>query len=79
MISPIPHLGPEPRSRMSPAILKRLAAIAFNVDAARWPDPTPSAVRLAYRLDVNEFRGERSVQLQVEHVEACGREPAEVA
>jgi len=56
-----------------------LAAIAFNVDAARWPDPTPSAVRLAYRLDVNEFRGERSVQLQVEHVEACGREPAEVA
>jgi single-stranded-DNA-specific exonuclease len=29
-------------------------------------------VRLVYRLDVNEWRGNRSVQLLVEHLEAAG-------
>ena len=44
--------------------------IAFNIDTARWPDPSIATVRLAYRLDVNEWRGRRSVQLLVEHLEA---------
>ncbi|CAK9884316.1 MAG: Single-stranded-DNA-specific exonuclease RecJ [Candidatus Erwinia impunctatus] len=45
-----------------------LDAIAFNVDTARWPDPSIRKATLAYRLDVNEFRGNRSLQLIVEHI-----------
>jgi single-stranded-DNA-specific exonuclease len=44
-------------------------AIAFNIDPQRWPDETVSQVDIAYRLDVNEFRGQRTVQLVVEHLE----------
>lgn len=47
-------------------------AIAFNVDLGRWPDDSVEQVELAYRLDVNEFRGNRSVQLVVEHLVASG-------
>ncbi len=45
-----------------------LDAIAFNVDLEVWPDPSIEQVEMAYRLDVNEFRGQRSVQLVVEHM-----------
>jgi single-stranded-DNA-specific exonuclease len=45
-----------------------LDAIAFNIDLDRWPDEQVGEVELAYRLDVNEFRGQRSVQLMVEHI-----------
>ncbi|GGI92054.1 single-stranded-DNA-specific exonuclease RecJ [Shewanella gelidii] len=44
-------------------------AIAFNVDLKTWPDATIRHVRLAYRLDVNEFRGNESLQLMVEQIE----------
>lgn len=44
-------------------------AIAFNVDLQQWPDPSVKRVRLAYRLDVNEFRGRETVQLLVEYLE----------
>lgn len=47
-----------------------LDAIAFGVDLRRWPDATVKRVRLVYRLDINEWRGNRSVQLLVEHLEA---------
>ena len=47
-------------------------AIAFGVDLKRWPDASVKRVRLVYRLDVNEWRGNRSVQLLVEHLEAAG-------
>jgi single-stranded-DNA-specific exonuclease len=47
-----------------------LDAIAFNVDLERWPDDGAQWVRAAYRLDVNEFRGRRSLQLVVEQLEA---------
>lgn len=43
-------------------------AIAFNVDRERWPNQA-TRVRLAYRLDINEFRGSRSLQLMVEYLE----------
>jgi single-stranded-DNA-specific exonuclease len=46
-----------------------LDAIAFNVDTGAWPDPSVERVRLAYRLDINEFRGNRALQLVVEQVE----------
>ncbi|MGL4985430.1 MAG: single-stranded-DNA-specific exonuclease RecJ, partial [Plesiomonas sp.] len=47
-----------------------LDAIAFNVDTTLWPDPSVRQARLAYRLDINEFRGSRNLQLLVEHIEA---------
>lgn len=42
--------------------------IAFNVDTTVWPNPSVKQVHLAYRLDVNEFRGKRSLQLMVENI-----------
>lgn len=44
-------------------------AIAFNVDINQWPNYRCSQVNVAYRIDINEFRGKRSVQLIVEHLE----------
>lgn len=44
--------------------------IAFNVDLRRWPDASVKIVRLAYKLDINEFRGNQSLQLMVDHLEA---------
>ena len=43
-------------------------AIAFNVDLDIWPEQSAARVDIAYRLDVNEFRGQRSVQLMIEHL-----------
>jgi single-stranded-DNA-specific exonuclease len=45
---------------------KSIDAIAFNVDLKIWPNPMIKKVLCAYRLDVNEFRGNRTVQLLVE-------------
>jgi single-stranded-DNA-specific exonuclease len=42
--------------------------IAFNVDIKAWPNAKENKVHLAYRLDVNEFRGKRTVQLMVESI-----------
>ncbi|MCC6077094.1 single-stranded-DNA-specific exonuclease RecJ [Pseudomonas sp. GCM10022188] len=47
----------------------QLDAIAFNVDRERWPNPNVRWVEAAYRLDVNEYRGQESVQLMVAHLE----------
>lgn len=43
-------------------------AIAFNSDDHDWPLQVRE-VLLAYKLDVNEFRGSRDVQLLVDHIE----------
>lgn len=45
-----------------------LDAIAFNVDLDTWPDESIRRAEMAYRLDVNEFRGRQSVQLMVEQI-----------
>ncbi|WP_095099097.1 MULTISPECIES: single-stranded-DNA-specific exonuclease RecJ [Serratia] len=45
-----------------------LDGIAFNVDTALWPDSSVREVELAYKLDVNEFRGNRNVQLLIQHL-----------
>jgi len=42
--------------------------IAFNVDVKAWPNAKADNIHLAYRLDVNEFRGKRTVQLMVESI-----------
>lgn len=45
-----------------------LDGIAFNVDTACWPDNGVREVQLAYKLDINEFRGNRSVQLIIDNI-----------
>jgi len=45
-----------------------LDAIAFNIDRDSWSSGAQH-VRLAYRLDINEFRGARTLQLRVEYLE----------
>lgn len=46
-----------------------LDAIAFNVDRRYYPDFSIKRARLAYKLDVNEFRGNRKVQLLIDYIE----------
>lgn len=48
----------------------RLPAIVFGIDTAVWPDTRVPKARLVYRLDVNDYRGTRSLQLVGEHIEA---------
>jgi single-stranded-DNA-specific exonuclease len=48
-----------------------LDAIAFNIDINQWPNYRCERVHVAYRMDVNEFRGRRTVQLIIEHLEAA--------
>ena len=43
-------------------------AIAFNVAAEDWPQESASEIEIAYRLDINEFRGAVNLQLLVEQV-----------
>ncbi|PHM46367.1 ssDNA exonuclease RecJ [Xenorhabdus mauleonii] len=45
-----------------------LDGIAFNIDVKRWPDNSVKTVELAYKLDINEFRGNRDVQLLIQHI-----------
>ncbi|MCG7365773.1 single-stranded-DNA-specific exonuclease RecJ [Pantoea sp. ACRSH] len=42
--------------------------IAFNVDTTLWPDNSVRQVELAFKLDINEYRGNRSVQLIIDHL-----------
>ncbi|HET8707265.1 MAG TPA: single-stranded-DNA-specific exonuclease RecJ, partial [Pseudomonadales bacterium] len=46
-----------------------LDAIAFNIDPNEWLPKLSGAIRMAFKLDVNEYRGQRTVQLMVEHLE----------
>lgn len=43
-------------------------AIAFNVDLAEWPKYDCHRVRVAYRLDINDFNNRKRLQLLVEHL-----------
>ncbi len=45
-----------------------LDGIAFNVDTALWPDNGVREVQLAYKLDINEFRGNRSLQIIIDSI-----------
>ncbi|MCW8996551.1 MAG: single-stranded-DNA-specific exonuclease RecJ [Psychromonas sp.] len=51
---------------------KSIDAIAFNVDIKFWPNPSVKNVYCSYRLDINEFRGEQSVQMLVELLQPEG-------
>lgn len=48
-----------------------LEAIAFNVDLQLWPNPAAKRLRMAYRLDINDYRGKQRVQLVVDYLEIC--------
>jgi len=50
-----------------PDTRQEIDAIAFNTTDEGWPEQ--ARVQLAYRLDVNEWRGNRQAQLVVEHIE----------
>lgn len=45
-----------------------LDAIAFNVASDAWPESEQGSIDIAYRLDINEYRGRRSVQLLIEKI-----------
>lgn len=47
-------------------------AIHFFVDLNTWPNKAQWA-RLVYKLDVNEFRGQRNLQLLVDYIEPIAR------
>lgn len=49
----------------------RFDAVAFNLlDGERFTVPPQGRVRLAYRLDINHWQGERRLQLLIEHIES---------
>jgi single-stranded-DNA-specific exonuclease len=45
-------------------------AIGFNL-VASCPSPLPNRLLMAYQLDINEFRGNTSLQLRIAHMEAA--------
>jgi len=49
---------------------KTFDAIAFFVDTAHWPNHRCQQVNVAYRLDINEYKDRRNVQLIVDYLEA---------
>ena len=44
-------------------------AIAFGIDVKEWPDTEAKFVKVAYQLDINEFRGKFTLQLIVRELE----------
>jgi single-stranded-DNA-specific exonuclease len=49
----------------------RFDAIAFNLlDGERFTAPPQGRLKVAYRLDINHWQGERRLQLLIEHVES---------
>ncbi|WP_299180136.1 single-stranded-DNA-specific exonuclease RecJ [uncultured Neptuniibacter sp.] len=53
---------------MEPVSALAIDAIQFNADMDQWPDESVTTVRAVYRLDINEFRGRKTVQLLVDHL-----------
>ncbi|EGH7865512.1 single-stranded-DNA-specific exonuclease RecJ [Salmonella enterica] len=45
-----------------------LDGIAFNIDTTCWPDNGVREVELAYKLDINEFRDNRSLQIIIDDI-----------
>ncbi|QLD32899.1 single-stranded-DNA-specific exonuclease RecJ [Mannheimia varigena] len=45
-----------------------LDAIWFNIDLRYFPDLSAKKARMVYKLDINEFRGNKALQLKVEYL-----------
>ena len=43
-----------------------IEAIAFNIDVGAWIDDPPTQIHALFRLDVNEYRGTRTLQLVIQ-------------
>ncbi|OUV59741.1 MAG: single-stranded-DNA-specific exonuclease RecJ [Cellvibrionales bacterium TMED122] len=43
-----------------------IEAIAFNIDVDAWVEAPPSEIHALFRLDVNEYRGARTLQLVIQ-------------
>lgn len=43
-------------------------AILFNADTSQWPNADCDTAHVAYKLDINEYRGRQQVQLIIEHI-----------
>jgi single-stranded-DNA-specific exonuclease len=52
----------------APGSEQYLDAIAFNIDLNEWPNYERTAIRLAFRMDINEYRGRKKLQLVVEEI-----------
>ncbi|WP_076419594.1 single-stranded-DNA-specific exonuclease RecJ [Colwellia sp. UCD-KL20] len=48
---------------------KVIDGIAFNIDTSCWPNHKANQVHVAYKLDINEFRGKQSVQFMIEDIQ----------
>jgi len=48
-----------------------LDAIAFNVGSEQWPNADVNEVSVVYKLDINEFRGQQTLQLIIDHIAPC--------
>lgn len=53
---------------MNPGQNRIFDGIAFNIDLNKWPNHRCETVHAAYRLDINEYRGQRNLQLVVEYL-----------
>ena len=49
---------------------KYFDGIQFNIDLSRWPNEGAKRVHVAYKLDINRFRGKESLQLMIEQMTA---------
>lgn len=47
---------------------RQLEAIAFNIDKTIWPNSTIKRANIIYKLMVNEYKGQQSVQLLISHL-----------
>lgn len=48
---------------------KEFEAIAFNIDLETWPFQQSEYIHIVYRLDINEFKERRKLQLMIEQIE----------
>jgi len=48
---------------------KMIDAMAFFIDTQQWPNHRCQFIRAAYRLDINEYKGRRNLQLIIEYLE----------
>ena len=52
---------------------QNIDAIAFNIHPEVWPNHQVGYVHIAYKVQLNEFRGRTSLQLLIEYIEPVGR------
>ena len=57
--------------RVSEGDGEAISAIAFNIDIKVWPNYHCRRISAAYRLDINEYQGRRSIQLIIEEFTPC--------